>query len=116
LIENDKVIFVRGRVDRRREKPNVVASELLRPEEAGEKIATKVRIDIDAMGVTAESVAKIKSICLHHKGKSPVYVAVHTDKGRVFAAADKGLAVTPDIEFCKKIKHVAGTRSVQLTT
>ena len=115
LIENDKVVFVKGRVDRKREKPNVLASELIGIDDIGDKIATRVRIDIDSNIVTPEAVAQIKSICLHHQGKSPVYVAVHTDKGKVFASAANSLAVNPDVDFCKKIRHIVGDKNVQLT-
>ncbi|MBN2018618.1 MAG: DNA polymerase III subunit alpha [Sedimentisphaerales bacterium] len=111
----DAVVFVRGRLDFRREKPNVIASELITLDEATDKLAGKVRIDLDAAGVTKEKVAEIKSICMHHRGKSAVYVAIRTDKGRVYAAADRGLSVNPDPEFCRKMRHLVGPENLQLT-
>jgi hypothetical protein len=56
----------------------------------------------------------IKSICQHHRGKSPVYVAVQTEKGRVYTAADKALSVNPDPEFCRKMKQLVGDENFQL--
>jgi DNA polymerase-3 subunit alpha len=115
LLANDKIVFVKGRLDFRREKPNVIASELVAYDEATDKLAGKVRINLDAANVTKEKVAEIKSICLHHRGRSPVYVAIRTDKGRVYAAADRQLSVTPDPEFCRKIRHLIGPENLQLT-
>ena len=44
-----------------------------------------------------------------HKGKSPVYVTVVTDKGmRVSAVADRNLTVRPDVEFCRKMEQLVG--------
>ena len=111
----DAVVFVKGRLDFRREKPNIIASELITLDEATDKLAGKVRINLDAQNVTKEKVAEIKSICLHHRGKSSVYVAIRTDKGKVYASADRGLSVNPDPEFCRKMRHLIGPENLQLT-
>jgi DNA polymerase-3 subunit alpha len=110
----DNVVFVKGKLDFRRERPNILAVELITLEQVREKLAAKVRIKLDAKDVTKEKVAMIKSICRHHKGRSPVYVAVRTDKGRVYAAADKELSVNPDLEFCRKMRQLVGEDNFQL--
>jgi DNA polymerase-3 subunit alpha len=115
LLANDKIVFVKGRLDFRREKPNVIASELIALDEATDKLAGKVRINLNAGDVTKEKIAEIKTICQHHRGKSAVYVAIRTDKGKVYAAADRQLAVNPDPEFCRKIRHLLGPENLQLT-
>jgi len=111
----DTVVFVKGKVDYRRESPNILAVELITLDQVREKLAATVRIRLDAKDVTKEKVAMIKSICQHHKGKSPVYVAVKTDKGRVYTAADKELSVNPDLDFCRKMKQLVGEENFQLT-
>ncbi|MCJ7730623.1 MAG: hypothetical protein MUO27_12225, partial [Sedimentisphaerales bacterium] len=103
------------RLDFRREKPNVIASEIIALDEATDKLAGKVRINLDAKDITKEKVAEIKSICQHHRGRSAVYVAIRTDKGKVYAAADRQLSVNPDPEFCRKIRHLVGPENLQLT-
>jgi DNA polymerase-3 subunit alpha len=110
----DTVVFVKGKLDYRRERPNILAVELITLEQVREKLAAKVRIRLDAKEVTKEKVALIKSICRHHKGRSPVYVAVRTDKGRVYAAADKELSVNPDLDFCRKMRQLVGEENFQL--
>jgi DNA polymerase-3 subunit alpha len=115
LLANDKIVFVKGRLDFRREKPNIIASELITLDEATDKLAGKVRINLDANNVTKEKVAEIKSICQHHRGRSAVYVAIRTDKGKVYASADRQLSVNPDPEFCREIRHLLGPENLQLT-
>jgi hypothetical protein len=110
------VVFVKGKADYRREKPNLLAAELMAMDEVGEKLAGKVRIRLDAKDVTKEKVAMIKSICQTHRGKSPLYVAIRTDKGSVYAAADRNLSVTPDLDFCRKIRLLVGEENFQLTS
>ena len=114
ILVEDTVVFVKGKLDFRREKPNIIASELIALDQVREKLAAKVRIRLDAKDVTKEKVAMIRSICQHHKGKSPVYVAVRTDKGKVYATADKELSVNPDPEFCRKMKQLIGDENFQL--
>jgi len=115
LLVSDTVIFVKGRLDFRREKPNIIASELIPYDQATDKLAGKVRINLDAGNVTKQKVAEIKSICQHHRGKSPVYVAVRTDKGKLYAAADRQLSVNPDADFCREMRHLVGPENLQLT-
>jgi len=110
----DTVVFVKGKADYRRETPNIIADELITLDEVRDKLAAKVRLRLVARDVTKEKVTMIKSICQHHRGKSPVYVAVHTEKGKVYTAADKALSVNPDSEFCRKMKQLVGDENFQL--
>jgi DNA polymerase-3 subunit alpha len=114
LLIADSIVFVKGKLDCRREKPNILAVELITLEDVREKLAAKIRIRLDAKDVTKEKVASIKSICQHHRGKSPVYVAIKTDKGKVYAAADRQLSVNPDNDFCRKMRQLVGPENFQL--
>jgi DNA polymerase-3 subunit alpha len=114
VLVQDAVVFVKGKLDWRREKANILAEELITLDEVRKKLAATVRIRLDATDVTEEKVTAIRSICQHHRGRSPVYVAVKTDKGRVYAAADKELSVNPDLDFCRKMRQLVGEQNFQL--
>jgi DNA polymerase-3 subunit alpha len=114
LLVQDTIIFIRGRADHRREKPNVIVEELIPLDEVTEKLAAKVKIKLDAKDVTKEKIATIKSICRQYKGSSPVYVVVRTEKGRVYAKTDKTFSVTPDVDFCREMRQVVGEENFQL--
>ena len=115
LLIDDTVVFVKGKLDYRRERPNIIASELISLDGVREKLAAKVRIRLDAAEVTKEKVAAIRTICEHHRGRSPVYVAIRTDKGRVYATADKQLCVNPDVDFCREMRQLVGHENFHLT-
>ena len=114
-LEVDNIIFVRGRVDFRRELPNIIAAELVGLEEVSEKIAAKVRIKLNANDITEEKVTRIKNVCTRHKGKSPVYVTLGTDKGTVRAMAGEGFKVRPNVEFCKQMEQLVGVENFELS-
>ena len=115
LLVKESIVFVKGKLDYRREKPNIIAVELIPIDEIREKLAAKVNIRLNAEDVTKQKVAEIKSICRHHKGRSPVYVAVRTDTGRVYTKADRDLSVNPDLDFCRKMRQLVGPENFQLT-
>ncbi|MFA7485795.1 MAG: OB-fold nucleic acid binding domain-containing protein, partial [Phycisphaerae bacterium] len=114
FIVNDRVVFVKGKVDRRREKPNIFADEIISLEQATGKLAAKVKIKLSSNDISEEKIAEIRSICEHHRGKSPIYVAIRTDKGSVYAAADNRLTVNPNTEFCRKMKQLVGAENFLL--
>jgi DNA polymerase-3 subunit alpha len=115
LLIKDAVVFAKGKLDFRRERPNILAVELITIDDIREKLAAKVKIRLNAEDITTEKIAAIKSICRHHRGQSPLYIAIKTNKGRVYAAADRQLSVNPDLEFCREIRQLVGPENFQLT-
>ena len=114
LVE-DTVVFVKGKTDFRRERPNIIASEVIPLERAREKLAKGVWLRLDAADVTVEKVREIRTICQHHKGSRALTVVVKTNKGKVYATADRSLSVNPDVEFCRKIKQLVGEQNLILS-
>jgi hypothetical protein len=113
-VAEDTVVFVKGKTDYRRERANIIASELIPLEKAREKLAKGVRVRLDARLVTKERVEQIRNLCMHHRGSRPFAVVVTTDKGRVYATADRSLCVNPDVEFCRKMRLLVGDENFAL--
>jgi DNA polymerase-3 subunit alpha len=115
LMEVDKIVFVRGKVDCKRETPNLLCEELYTIEDVTDKLAARVWIRLLGMEITEEKVQKIAGLCKSHRGKSPVQVSVQTAGGwRIAAVADKSLSVRADAEFCRKIGSIVGRGNVEL--
>jgi len=111
----DRILFVKGTVDCRRESPNVICDELIEIEEAHDKLAARVLIRLNAMDVTKEHIARIRDLCAAHRGKSRVNVTLKTNSGyRIEAVADAKLSVRPDEEFYKKMENAVGAGNVEL--
>jgi DNA polymerase-3 subunit alpha len=114
LLVEDTVVFVRGKADYRRERANIIASELIPLDQAREKLAKGVRVRLDARQVTEETIRQIRSLCQHHRGNRPLSVVITTDRGRVYATADRTLCVNPDVEFCRKMRQLVGDANFTL--
>lgn len=114
MVEVDKIVFVRGKVDCRRENPNILADELIEITEASDKLAANVWIQLSGFDITEEKINRIRSVCSSHRGKSPVHVSVQTGKYKIVALADKTLSVKPDAEFYRKLETIVGPGKVRL--
>ena len=114
-LEVDKILFVKGTVDCRRENPNILCDELIEMEDASDKLAAKVCITLSALDVNEERISRIRNICAAHRGRSPVHISLKTSAGyRISAVADRKLSVRPDVEFCTKMKEVVGADKLEL--
>jgi len=114
MLEVDNILFVRGKVDCRREVPNIICEELIGIDEVFDKLAAKVWIHLGAEVATPEKVSRIRSICSAHRGNSPVGVSVKTTGGfRVWAVVDKKLCVRPDSSLRRDLEAVVGAGNVQ---
>ncbi len=114
LLAEDAIVFVRGKTDFRRERANIIASELIPLERAREKLARGVHIKLDAQRVTKETVQQIRNICQYHKGDRPFQIVIMTDKGKIYATAAKELSVNPDVDFCRKMRQLVGDENFAL--
>ena len=109
------MIFVRGKVDCQREKPNILCDELISMEDMAEKFAARVSIELLTVDISPETIEQIKNLCKTHRGKSPLHVNVQTTGGyRIVTVADKSMNVRADADFCMKMEKVVGRGKVKL--
>ena len=114
ILEEDKVLFVKGKVDCKRETPNILCDELIQIEDVCDKLATKVRIYLRHGDVSEKSIKRISDICTAHRGKSPLQVSYTSKKGhKILAIADTKLNVRADMDFHKKMQAIVGTGKVR---
>ncbi len=95
LLVPDKIVFVRGRVDRRREEPNIIIDEVMPAEEAAERLTREVRILIrqrDAEGAPRKfngELTSLKALFRQSPGSARVMIEVHTDDRIVLLQPDR---------------------------
>lgn len=115
VLEVDKILFVRGKVDCRREHPNIICRELITLEQASEKLAARVWVNLTSDDITDEKMAQIRQLCQRYRGKSPIHMSLETKGGyRIQAIADKRLSVRADEEFYRRLEKLVGPGKVQL--
>ena len=111
LLQEEAILFITGRADRQREKPQIIVESVVPIEQAIEELTGSIRVQVEnALGVgQLQSVADILS---RHKGRSPIYIDVRP-VGRTDVAArvkpDDQWAVQPSRalyeELCKALSQ-----------
>jgi len=115
-LEVDQVLFVKGKLDFTREMPQIICDELIDLERAADKLAASVNILLEEAQATKEKIARLKSICSAHRGKSPVYITVKTNTGfKVKTMAGRNLNVNPSTDFCRQMEQLLGANNFQLS-
>lgn len=77
LLEEDKVIIVKGRYGVNGDRGSVAASEIFEPNEAFESLIGGVVLKIDLLGFTEEDLDKIFDVVTHYKGDTFLKIVVH---------------------------------------
>jgi DNA polymerase-3 subunit alpha len=113
-------VVVRGRIDDSDKGRVVLAEEIKVLEEAlggggdgepgGEALACRIRIRVGGDGVETV-LASLRTICLEHRGRTPVFVHVLLPDQEVVVRAT-GLAVSPDPAMAAKVEALLGPSGI----
>jgi len=107
------IVFVKGKADFRNERPSVVADEILPIDEATEKLADRVDLELYLAGLEKDALESLKKLLAKFKGGVAVYLTVHlSNKERVSIQTEAKIKPTP--EFLSRAKDLVGEDNVHL--
>ncbi len=106
LIE-DRVIVVRGRIDKREEAPRITALDMTIPDVSGAPTGPLV-ITMDATRVTPPLVDRMKEILRSHPGPREVHLRLDDGKKALVMKIDDELRVTASPSLSADLKSVLG--------
>ena len=78
LVEQDKMVFLRGRCDRGRETPSIVVSDVVAIDQAAEKLASAMVVSLNSAGTSQETLAALAKAIESHRGPVPIYFSLAT--------------------------------------
>jgi len=115
LIGPDKVVFLKGRVDRRRDEPSLRVSEVIALEDGPGRLAEALIIKVNTVGLDPAMIARVRDVCKAHPGQRPFFVRLDTPgEMTTLIRCDSALAVSPDVGFIRDVEAVLGEKSVEL--
>jgi len=103
----DRVIVVRGRIDKREEAPRITALDMTIPDVTGAPTGPLV-ITIDATRVTAPLVDRMKEILRSHPGPREVHLKLDDGSKGLVMKIDDELRVTASPSLSADLKSVLG--------
>ncbi|NLX03569.1 MAG: DNA polymerase III subunit alpha [Phycisphaerae bacterium] len=111
----DKMIFVRGTVDKRREDPSIRAEQVYPLEKGPELLTAMVTIKLSAAGLQADTIDRLHEVCKAHRGQSGLAFVIRTADGNLATVrAGEHVRVAPGMEFLSRIDALLGPGHVIL--
>ncbi len=110
LLEADRVLLVKGRIDHKEGETKLVALEVTPFEAAPER--REVRLRVDARRAHAGVVRELAEVVRGFPGESSVVVMIETAGGSRQLALGPGFRVRPDSDFYAEVKALLGEAAV----
>ncbi|MHC4884675.1 MAG: DNA polymerase III subunit alpha [Planctomycetota bacterium] len=110
LLLEDQLVFVKAKVDRRREdEPELVIDEVILLERALEELCGEVQIHLKCAGLNEGDLNSVGELIKAHKGDVPIYFDVKTHDGSsVYLRAGRQFGVQPSTILRKDIDSLLG--------
>ncbi|HMG29262.1 MAG TPA: DNA polymerase III subunit alpha [Jiangellaceae bacterium] len=106
-VAEDTVVVVKGRLDRRDDAPQLIASDLSLPD-LSEAPAGPVVVTIAAARCTPPLVERLKDVLATHPGVTEVHLRLQTGGRTTVMRLDDGLRVTPSTALMGDLKALLG--------
>jgi len=114
-INADDIVFIKGRVDRRREEPNIVVSLVTPLASAQEEYTRQVVIRLHCTGMQDRDVELLRQLVRNHEGAVPIFLEmVLPNHTVVVIRVNERIGVRPDPEFLRAAEDLAGSGRVRL--
>jgi DNA polymerase-3 subunit alpha len=75
-VELEKIVFLKGKVDKRRETPGLIVNDLIPIEDAMAKFTRGIKVEIDRIDGAIETLKELKSILTKHRGNCQTFLSV----------------------------------------
>ncbi len=120
LLTPDAIVFLRGKIDRKREEPNILVDDVIPVGEAAARLTKQVRIilrDPGSAGGSLPMSGELKDLktllrqCAARNGVEGAEVLFEVHQGgQVVTLRAAGLRVAVDADFVARVETVMGTR------
>jgi DNA polymerase-3 subunit alpha len=110
LCTTDRILIVKGRIDRKEGETKLVALELAAFESVPEK--REVRLKIDATKAAAGTIHELRRLIEDFPGESPVYADLTTSQGKKVYAFGPNYKVAPAPDFYAEVKMLLGESAI----
>ena len=111
----EQIVFVKGKVDKRRETPSVVVSEIVPIEEATSRLTTSIVLRLDRRRHAVDVIGEVRKRLKEHAGRTPVFASVAMETGQsVILRLGSDHGIKPSRELVDDLEQVLGPGGVQL--
>jgi DNA polymerase-3 subunit alpha len=114
-VDVEKILFVRGKIDKKRETPSLLINDVIPIDDARPKLTTDVVLKLDSTRHDADKLRQLKPLLAQHKGNLSLYIQSESADGKkVTMKLPKDLSVRPTRALVEELDAMLGSGSVQL--
>jgi DNA polymerase III subunit alpha len=111
----EKAVLLCGRVDKREDKPKIVASDVYPLAEAAQRFTKGIHLHIPNNRLNTDHLEEIRTLLQKAPGDVPVLFCMEQPSGEViYMRASDEFRVKPDDHLLHELRHVVGEHSVFL--
>jgi DNA polymerase-3 subunit alpha len=106
-VSAEQIVFIKGKVDRRRETPGIVVNELIPIADAMQRLTRGIKLEIEHASRVSDLLPQIKPVLERHRGNCDTFVQVpFNGSKKVLIALDRSWSVRPTPEMKKDLETV----------
>ncbi len=110
----DRIAFLKGKVDFRREEPTLKVDSAVPIERAREEFTGSLTVSLSAAGTDTELLERLKRVLDAHPGSCTVFMCIVTANGKkVMLKTANRLMVSPSGAFVRDIENLLGKGSLR---
>ena len=113
-IAPESIVFVKGRVDKKRETPSLLINEVIPIADAVARLSTGFAIKLDPIKHTPAVLAELPGVLSRHKGNLAVYFVIKTATGKATLQSDRQHAIRPSVDLIGDLERILGSDCVDL--
>lgn len=117
ILEEDRIIIVKGRYSSNGERKSVTVNELFEPNEAMENLIEGITININLIGFTENNIDRIHSLIESYKGNAWVKFIIN-DPGKFSAEIKAGekYKVKPGFALLSQLNDILGENNITIVS
>lgn len=109
FIEGDEPIWLKGSISAEETGVKIIAKEISPLSNIGERLSSKVHINLQAVGLDKDMLIRLKEILSSSKGKNALYLHLFfPDKSQINIGVDKTFQVNTTESMVKEIENLLG--------
>jgi len=111
----EQIVFLRGKVDRRRETPSIIVSEVIPVADVVGRLTTAVALKLDPLRHSSADIQQLESALAGHKGNAEVFLQINTSATqKITMRLNRERFVKPSRQLVDDLERAIGPGSVQL--
>jgi len=117
FVVKEAIVFLRGTVDRRRERPSIIVDEIIPIEQALPEMTGRLLVRLPASADPTDALTGMRDVLTRHHGECPLFIEltpISRAEVRVVVRPDRAWYVRPDQSLMKDLAAVVGDAALVL--